>query len=210
MDINTYSYSNGILTVFEAGSDICRSACKLINEPFTLVYLTYDNISTINNWYPDNCKHVFAVNSKRSDKITPIPIGVCLGFSPCTENIDKDILCSRVYRYTGFRINLDIIFDNMEFITKFNPCPTEEYARILKRSIFTLSPKGSGYDSFRTWEALESDCIPIVESMEEIDDFTEYGIMYIDSFKNLTKDMLIDFLKNNRPEIYEKYLDKIF
>lgn len=185
---------------------------------FTLSYIekfihsikmvTIKSIDTLSISYqlPKYSFELCCVNCKKTDFITPIPIGPHPNFKANQEDLPKDIFVSKIYSNWAGRDKLEVIFQTMDFITHFQTLPMEEYAKILKRSVFTLSPKGWGYDSYRTWEAVESNCIPIVEHMEEIDDFTDYPILYIDSFKNLTKDLLINHLKEKGNEIYKKFL----
>ena len=43
----------------------------------------------------------------------------------------------------------------------FNSVNFEKYKEILNRSIFTLAPRGYGYTSFRIYEAIQANSIPV-------------------------------------------------
>ena len=54
----------------------------------------------------------------------------------------------------------EILKNNTNFIF-YNSVNYEEYKTILNKSVFTLAPRGFGYTSFRIYEAIFAESIPI-------------------------------------------------
>ena len=78
-------------------------------------------------------------------------------------NIQKDIYCSFIGRYDTHKCRIDMREQlvNNNKISFFNSTSVEEYNKILNRSVFTLAPRGFGYTSFRLFEAILANSIPI-------------------------------------------------
>jgi hypothetical protein len=90
-----------------------------------------------------------------------IPL-ICLPLFPCI-NVNKDIYCSFMGRLDTHKCRIDMKAElecnnNFRFLKSkdFN-----EYKNIINRSIFTLAPRGYGYTSFRIYEAIHGNSIPI-------------------------------------------------
>jgi hypothetical protein len=122
--------------------------------------LNIKNAVTIKNmnYYGVN-RSVFAGNKGDYD----IPL-MCLPLLEENLNNTRDIFCSFMGRYDThwcrFRM-AETLKDLPEY--KFFQ-PTSDigiYKEVLNRSIFTLSPRGFGYTSFRMFEAILSGSIPI-------------------------------------------------
>ena len=77
--------------------------------------------------------------------------------------IDKDIYCSFIGRYdTHFsRIDMKNILESNDKFKFYKSENYNTYHNILNRSIFTLAPRGYGYTSFRIYEAILANSIPI-------------------------------------------------
>ncbi len=102
-------------------------------------------------------QHIFHGNKGDYD----IPL-MCLPIFPHT-NVKKDIYCS----FMG-RLNTHECRFKMRDILKHNPkymfYESQGYAKyneIVNRSVFTLAPRGYGYTSFRIYEAIMAESIPI-------------------------------------------------
>ena len=87
---------------------------------------------------------------------------MCLPLFP-SINIKKDIFCSFMGRFdTHFcRMKMHNTLKNNSRFQLFESVNFEKYKEILNRSIFTLAPRGYGYTSFRIYEAIMANSIPI-------------------------------------------------
>ncbi len=109
------------------------------------------------NYYDKNGRHIFSGNKGNID----IPL-MCKPLFP-SLNIEKDIYCSFMGRYdTHFcRVTMhNTLYTNNKF-NFYQSVNFEKYKDILNRSIFTLAPRGFGYTSFRLFEAIMANSIPI-------------------------------------------------
>lgn len=80
-----------------------------------------------------------------------------------STNIKKNILCSFMGRKDTHNIRCKIyneLKNQKEFIFK-KSSSVNEYKNLIEHSIFTLSPRGYGYTSYRLYEALNLCSIPI-------------------------------------------------
>jgi len=104
-----------------------------------------------------NGKIVF--NGEKGDVDIPL---ICLPIFPFL-NLNKDIFCSFMGRFDTHSCRLKMWeslkdIQNFEF---FNSVNFQKYSNIINRSIFTLAPRGYGYTSFRIYEAILGESIPI-------------------------------------------------
>ena len=117
-----------------------------------------NNKNTINeiNYYGVT-RSIFYGNKGNYD----IPL-ICNPLFPCI-NINKDIFCSFMGRFDTHKCRFDMkkALQNDSKFKIFNSVNFEEYKNILNRSIFTLAPRGFGYTSFRIYEAILANSIPI-------------------------------------------------
>ena len=90
-----------------------------------------------------------------------IPL-ICLPLFP-SINLNKDIFCSFMGRFDTHKCRFDMknILEHNANFKFFNSVNFEEYKNIINRSIFTLAPRGYGYTSFRLYEAIAGNSIPI-------------------------------------------------
>jgi hypothetical protein len=79
------------------------------------------------------------------------------------------------------------------------PISREEYLRQLHSHKFCLSPEGSGMDCFRTWEALYSKSIPIVQESIHMSAFKDLPILFTKDYSEITK----NYLENKYEEMLE-------
>jgi hypothetical protein len=69
--------------------------------------------------------------------------------------------------------------------------PFEEYLKQIKQSYFSFAPLGNGADCHRIWECLYLGCVPVVPKREYcFDDFKHLPILFVDNFKDVTKEHL--------------------
>ena len=102
-------------------------------------------------------RHVFFGNKANYD----IPL-LCLPLFP-TLNINKDIYCSFMGRFDTHKCRIDMkkVLEKKTNFIFFDSVNFDEYNKIINRSIFTLAPRGYGYTSFRIYEAILGNSIPI-------------------------------------------------
>jgi hypothetical protein len=115
-----------------------------------------DSISREVSFYGLN-RHIFFGNKANYD----IPL-MCLPSFPSTHS-NKDIFCSFMGRFDTHKCRIDMkklleVDQNFKFFDSVN---FDEYKTIINRSIFTLAPRGYGYTSFRIYEAIMGNSIPV-------------------------------------------------
>lgn len=95
----------------------------------------------------------------KGDHILPL---ICNPSFPYLD-LNKDIFCSFMGRFDThpcrFKM-LNLLKYNKNF-QMFKSSNYENYKNILNRSVFSLAPRGFGYTSFRIYEALLAESIPI-------------------------------------------------
>lgn len=158
--LNTLDKKNKYFTIVQYASGIC---VKDLNLSILVFSAGGGGLNTLDTYMPkaysyDNLtRHIFLGNKGNFD----IPL-MCNPLFP-SLNIKKDIYCSFMGRYdTHFcRVNMrNILCKNNKF-KLYNSVNFEKYKEILNRSIFTLAPRGYGYTSFRIYEAIMANSIPI-------------------------------------------------
>jgi hypothetical protein len=87
------------------------------------------------------------------------------------------------------------LFAEKPYCTFFPLLPKDEYIQTLMRSCFTLSPRGSGLDCYRTWEAVLSGSIPIVLHSYLDREFEDLPILTIPSWDCITEEYLLEKLE---------------
>jgi len=130
------------ILVFSAGG----GGLNLKNNK-TIQYLSFNNIR----------RHIFFGNKGDHD----IPL-ICNPRFPELD-IKKDIFCSFIGRYDthSCRFKMKSILEKNKKYLFYNSSNFQTYNKILNRSIFTLAPRGYGYTSFRIYEAILANSIPI-------------------------------------------------
>lgn len=102
-------------------------------------------------------RHIFYGNKADFD----IPL-MCLPLFP-SVSCEKNIFCSFMGRFDTHycRIKMfNVLKDNLKY-KMFKSVDFETYKKTLNQSIFTLAPRGYGYTSFRIYEAIAANSIPI-------------------------------------------------
>jgi len=142
----------------------------------------------IDNFY-NLTRHIFYGNT--ADYTIPL---ICLPSFPCI-NIEKYIYCSFMGRFDTHkcRIEMKELLQNHDKFVFYNSVGYEEYKKILNTSIFTLAPRGYGYTSFRIYEAILAESIPIyiwenkkILPFEDVLNWDEFSIVInANEIKNL-------------------------
>tara|TARA_R100000008_G_scaffold78932_1_gene60258 strand:- start:124 stop:1125 length:1002 start_codon:yes stop_codon:yes gene_type:complete len=74
---------------------------------------------------------------------------------------------------------------------------TKDFIREMSSHKFVLSPSGMGLETMRTWEALYSRTIPVIQRCKSLDRFSDLPVLYTDDYSEISEDYL------NR--VYEEY-----
>lgn len=76
----------------------------------------------------------------------------------------------------------------------------KEYIKQIKQSYFSFAPLGNGNDCHRIWECLYLNCVPVVpKSSPCFDEFQHLPILFVDSYKDVTRDFLTKNIDNFYP-----------
>jgi len=135
-------------------------------------------------------------------------------------DLQKDIYCSFAGRYDTHLLRMSVK-DKLKHNNKFlflNSMDYNSYTNIINRSIFSLCPRGFGYTSFRLYESLLVNSIPIyiwedkisLPFSDEINWNDFCVIIHIDQIDNLEKilnDIDIDKMQQRISEL--KYIFSI-
>ena len=160
----------------------------------------------ISKWYSVNVNYA-------DKKLIPIPLGLANNYSPKnllskdfgdidfeTMKIDKIYINFNKYTNLKERHHLYDLFQNFNWATIDRKIlDFKEYQDNLKNHKFVLCPWGNGVDTHRIWEALYSGSIPVIKDHITFKCLKSLPVIFIDDFKNLNHDYLIDKSKELEP-----------
>lgn len=165
---------------------------------------------------PKNISKWFAANVDYDHPdLIPIPLGISnnnctktLKFDSIKEsNVSKNKLLyinHRIETRPESRAWLYDYFSTNSWCTVSKPNLTlNEFQQQMHQHHFMLCPRGNGVDTHRLWECLYSGVTPIVEKQLTHKNLTDLPIIFVDSFKQVTENFLLNNLQNN------KNLDKL-
>jgi len=145
-----------------------------------------------------------------------IPL-ICLPLFP-TIDVQKDVYCSFMGRFENHncRMVLKKILENNNNFKLFNSVNFEEYKSIINRSIFTLAPRGYGYTSFRIYEAIMGNSIPIyiwedkkVLPFSDIINWDDFAVVInsneIENLPNILKNINVNDKLNNMLKVKDMF-----
>lgn len=207
------SYDTGIfvknlktpLILFSA----CGGSLNLPNKRFIEKSLTIDNQKRV----------IYTGNT--GDYCIPLMIRPLFNYS----GIKKDIFCSFKGKFSNHPCRIEmqkILRKNPKFILKYGQPNSghKEYKNLLDRSIFSLCPRGYGYTSFRIFEAIRCESIPIfiwedkyVLPYQDIIDWKEISILIHSKDLHKLPKILDNFTDKQIKEMREKireYIPKYF
>jgi hypothetical protein len=134
-----------------------------------------------------------------------IPL-ICLPQFSTTNN-NRDIYCSFMGRFDTHKCRVDMkqILGNNPNFKFFDSVDFEQYKSIVNRSIFTLAPRGCGYTSFRLYEAIMANSIPIyiwddkeTLAFSDIINWSDFAVVInaneIDNLPNILKNVNVKYL----------------
>lgn len=180
-------------------------------EWYNLKIITHESDYDINqllfNQKPKCVKKWFAINTNyKHEDLIPIPLG--LANEHCTitlkldniknKNCNKDKLLYVNHRpQTNFakRRYLYDLFGTNDWCTTDDPGLTlEQFSDKISHHHYMICPVGNGIDTHRLWECLYSGVIPVLESHINYDSMKQLPILFVESFKQVTKQLLEDKL----------------
>lgn len=88
------------------------------------------------------------------------------------------------------RLDLVKILDQVNFATRAQKKPFEEYIKELAEHKFVLSPRGWGEDTYRTWETLMVGSIPIVKSSTLDPLYEDLPVLKVKNWSEITEEYL--------------------
>lgn len=148
-------------------------------------------------------------------KLFSLPIGVANsqwkhGDQKALKDVIAEKLPKRFIVYKNFDISSNYhLRSNVNLITNFNGIPMGvsmsffEYLKMVKQSVFVISPAGNGIDCHRIWECLALNTIPVVEYHECFSQFKHLPILFINNWNDVTP----EFLKKQGDFVLSKYAD---
>ena len=163
---------------------------KILNHPLLI------------KWYGINMSII-------SDKTSPIPLGleskrdtnidVIKRFS---NNLKKKLLYLNfsLHTYPDRPKVMDILLQNG--FVKNEKLDWEKYMEDLSTHKFCISPRGSGFDCYRTWECLYLGVIPIIEKSIPMNYFQDLPILFVDNYDIIS----VEYLN----EKYKEFQNKSF
>lgn len=132
---------------------------------------------------------------------------------------ERDIYCSFAGRYDTHWCRFKMVeklgnLPEFKFFESTNII--DNYNQILSRSIFTLAPRGFGYTSFRLFEAIQCESIPIyvwedkcVLPFSDVLDWKTFSIVInineIENLPKLLKEVNIEIMQENVRKVKEKF-----
>jgi len=138
-------------------------------------------------------------------KLLPIPLGIgnsykkngniksLNGVMTKTQNIKKDkLLYLNLTAKNNPKVRQEVLklFKHQAFCHKGKNKPWKDYLIDVASSKFVLSPRGTGEDCYRTWEALLMGSIPIVKSSAINSLFEDLPVVIVNEWSEATEDFL--------------------
>lgn len=167
---------------------------------------------------PKSIKSWYCINSSTSNsKLKPIPIGIANEYEKNLSSKDFKILNSDFFDekeyllYVNFNINTnrrkrahlyDLFKNNPKFLVSSHNTNKIIYKNNIMRSSFVLCPEGNGINTHRFWETIYLGSIPVVEERSHYESFRDLPVLVVDKYDNITNEVLLDFLNNNRNTEY--------
>ncbi|CAD6194143.1 unnamed protein product [Caenorhabditis auriculariae] len=150
-------------------------------------------------WYAKNA------NSSSHPKLVPLPIGLYEDTPEHHSRIVRASLSQKKFEDRPIDLYVNVALEshksrskNFEFcnstsfttLCRMERIPFDEYLEELGNSKFVLSPRGAGFDCFRTWEAIIMGAIPIIERSPIDALYQNERILLVDSFDEITASLL--------------------
>lgn len=216
--VKTIKYGIKVSDISEGDIIFCKTdfilelfeEIKIFPEWYNLKIITHESDYEINKTLfdkkPKCVAKWFAINvNHEHENLAPIPLGLANAHCSITlkiDNIKKDISRKEKLLYINHRVQTNLskrkylydFFNTNEWCTVDQPNLTlEQFSENISKHHYILCPVGNGIDTHRLWESLYSDVIPVVEKHINYKNMQELPILFVDSFREITK----EFLQNN-------------
>lgn len=167
------------------------------------------------------CWFVVNIDQPPTEKIQPIPIGICNKIHPHGDTdlfsryVKRPSISDKtIYVFVNFRFGSNPeeripcwdYFAKQSFATVwYFPVESEQRSQELfwndmSRSYFVVSPPGTGVDVFRTWEALLMGCYPIVKRSFLNPLYENLPVVIVEDWEEVT----MEFLNEKLMEFQDK------
>jgi hypothetical protein len=175
----------------------------------------------VNEILPHNTIVFSMGGNKTGDNIIPIPL-ICSPIQKITNK--KDILISFVGSLTHpirkilsekYSKDKNFCFETKDWQLISEEDSVKKFIDITSRSFFTLSPRGYGKTSFRLYESMQLDSIPIYvydeewlpwkDSINWDDLIVKVHVSEIDNIVNKIQDVNVNKMLKYKNEIYDDY-----
>ena len=113
------------------------------------------------------------------------------------ENKEDKMLVTYMEQTCEKRKHLQSYFQKKNWVEIAPKCDYETYMTNINNHKFICCPRGNGIDTYRFWESIFMGCVPIVESSPLDDLYSKVNCIIVDSFLNLKKEQLDNFIYNN-------------
>ena len=166
-------------------------------------YLKYINNVKIIQWIGHNI-------TMKHKKVAKIPIGLPTKVGENAELLEKlrqrrikfenkedTMLVTHMEQTCEKRKKIQYYFQKKNWAEVAPKCDYESYMSIINKHKFVCCPRGNGIDTYRFWETIYMGCVPIVESSPLDDLYSKVNCIIVDSFLNLKKEQLDNFIYNN-------------
>lgn len=179
------------------------------NAKFTLVTQNSDNDFTLDmyNRIEQYVNKIYAINCNFSggEKMVKVPIGFNDHSTEVLENQDFTFVDKTNFAYMNFRIQNHHSREHCyNYFTQFD-WVNVEYTELSQNDFYTklksfkycISPRGTGIDTHRLYEALLYGVIPVVVKSELDDLYSKFPILVVDQWEDVTYDFLNDNYQQN-------------
>ena len=195
--------------------ELCDPNDKYVMRMYMYSHSTFDKI-------PENVKKWYCTNPRIVDnKIVPIPIGIL--DKTADELTNRLIIAPEVKQhktsvcwcnYTLERADLKDFFH----YSNHNWCPVitelipvDNYLRLINNSRFTLCPTGNGLDTYRIYEALYLNSIPIVLDNATTRQYNEVPVVRVPDLSVVTESVLDQIWEQIRIRTFDmSYITKSY
>ena len=125
---------------------------------------------------------------------------MCINYSPDTNKVRKNLINYAINNWMDFCDVIDFIppteikkeHSNTDRYGIRVPITDAKCYDVMSEYKFVLSPPGAGEDCHRTWEALYTGCVPIVQMSGLHELYTNLPVLVMDNFENITEEYLLE------------------
>ena len=154
----------------------------------------------ISQWFSINIAHI-------DSNLIPIPLGI-VGHDNkknlTSGNLNKINLDKKREDkiYVNFNLNTNYfhriiavkkVLKIKDAIVEKPNMELNEYVKKLSNYKYSITPWGNGVDTHRMWESIYSGCVPITQNHTAFRNIQDLPIIFVDSYKEISKEMLRNY-----------------